>query len=100
MSITTTGPDNNNEFTISISGDFDFNLVKAFCTAYKSLTASQHTIVVDFRKTDFMDSSGLGMLIKLRKHLGPNADIRLRTPNAQVLNILEIARFSERFTIE
>ena len=44
----------------------------------------------DFRKTDYMDSSGLGMLIKLRKYFGSNADIRLRTANPQVMNILEI----------
>lgn len=100
MTITTTGPDQNNEYIISICGDFDFNLVNSFCAAYKNITAAQHTIVVDFRKTDFMDSSGLGMLIKLRKYLGPSADIRLRTPNAQVLNILEIARFSKLFAIE
>ena len=100
MSITTTGPDQHNEYTIAIQGDFDFNLVKPFCSAYKGLTATQHTIVIDFRRADFMDSSGLGMLIKLRKHLGPSADIRLRTPNAQVLNILQIARFSECFLIE
>jgi anti-anti-sigma factor len=100
MTITATGPNDNHEHVIAIVGDFDFNQVKAFRLAYEEIPQTVRTIVIDFRKTDYMDSSGLGMLIKLRKHFGKDADIRLRTANPQVANILEIARFSEQFLIE
>ena len=100
MAITSSGPNNDNEYVISISGDFDFNQVKPFRQSYEEIPEAAKTVVVDFRKTDYMDSSGLGMLIKLRKHFGAQADIRLRTANPQVMNILEIARFGEQFIIE
>ena len=100
MAVEYTGPNQDNEHIISISGDFDFNQVKPFRQAYEQIPQSAQTVVVDFRKTDYMDSSGLGMLIKLRKHFGTPADIRLRTANPQVMNILEIARFGEQFVIE
>jgi len=100
MTISMSGPSDSNEYIIAISGDFDFNLVEPFVAAYEDIKLKDQTIVVDFRETQFMDSSGLGMLIKLRKHFGPDADIRLRTANPQVMNILEIAKFNEQFVIE
>lgn len=100
MAIIAAGPNKDHEYTLSISGDFDFNQVKSFRQSYETIPMTARTIVVDFRKADYMDSSGLGMLIKLRKHFGRDADIRLRTANPQVMNILEIARFSEQFVIE
>ena len=100
MAITSSGPNSDDEYVISISGDFDFNQVKPFRESYEQIPTAARTIVIDFRKTEYMDSSGLGMLIKLRKYFGANADIRLRTANPQVMNILEIARFGEQFVIE
>lgn len=100
MAINSTGPNADNEYVISVSGDFDYNQVKPFRESYEEIPQAAQTIVVDFRKTEYMDSSGLGMLIKLRKHFGEGKDIRLRTANPQVMNILEIARFGEQFKIE
>ena len=100
MTITKSGPNQNNEYVISVTGEFDFNQVENFDDAYLDIPQGDHVIVVDFRKTEYMDSSGLGMLMKLRKHFGKDADIRLRTPNKQIINILEIARFHEVFLIE
>ena len=100
MAITCTGLNSDDEYVISISGDFDFNQVKPFRESYETIPKVARTIVIDFRKVDYMDSSGLGMLIKCRKYFGANADIRLRTCNPQVMNILEIARFNEQFVIE
>ena len=100
MAVECSGVNEDNEYVISISGDFDFNQVKPFRQCYEEIPTTAQTVVVDFRKTDYMDSSGLGMLIKLRKYFGSSADIRLRTANPQVMNILEIARFGEQFVIE
>lgn len=100
MAISASGPNDDNEYVISVSGDFDYNQVKPFRESYEGIPQAAQTIVVDFRKTEYMDSSGLGMLIKLRKHFGEAKDIRLRTANPQVMNILEIARFGEQFKIE
>lgn len=100
MTVSTSGPTSDNEMIVSITGDFDFNQVRSFANAYESFPKQGITIVVDFRKTEYMDSSGLGMLIKMRKYFGSAADIRLRTPNPQVMDILEIANFNECFKIE
>lgn len=100
MAISALQPNDFNEAIISITGEFDFYQVRPFCNAYEGFPKQGATIVVDFRKTQFMDSSGLGMLIKMRKYFGHSADIRLRNPNAQLMEILEIAKFHECFKIE
>lgn len=87
--------------TVSVSGNFDFNLVKSFRDAYSKLEPQPNKIVVDMRHTDTIDSAALGMLINMKKYLGKaDGDIEIHNCNPTVKRILSIARFDVLFSID
>ncbi len=47
-----------------------------------------------------MDSSALGMLLNMRKHLGDTAPIRIANSRPQIKKILTISRFDKKFNID
>lgn len=59
------------------------------------------TIVFDFAKTAFIDSSALGMLLIAKDVAGERgASITLRGANADIRRLFELGTFSEFFVIE
>jgi anti-anti-sigma factor len=102
MNRITTSPSNDGEsYTISVNGNFDFNLVKLFRASYSDLNPAPRKIIVDLRHTDTIDSAALGMLINMKKFLGKaDGEIELQNCNQTVKRILSIARFDILFTID
>ena len=89
------------ELVIAISGRFDFTQVKEFRDAYSAdSSTSANAYVVDLRETEHMDSSALGMLLNMRKHLGDSASIRIANSRPQIKKILTISRFDKKFNID
>lgn len=87
--------------TIQIKGKFDFNLVQSFRQAYADINNKIDRIVIDLRETDYMDSSALGMLLNMKKTLGPSIDgIRISNCQPQLKKILQISRFDKKFDID
>lgn len=80
-------------------GRFDFNCHRAFRDAYSSKKGDL-TYVIDLRRTQYMDSSALGMLLLLREHAGGDA-ARVIIENAQkeLRSILDIANYEKLFEI-
>lgn len=88
----------NGEVNISLDNQFDFDSVEVFRRAY--VDNSGKSYVVDFRNTEYMDSSGLGMLINMRRYLGDGAvPIKLINCRSQVKKVLKISRFERQFEI-
>jgi anti-sigma B factor antagonist len=56
-------------------------------------------IALDCRGLDFLDSSGIGVLIAVRKRLGDEGSITLEAPPAHVRKVLELTGVSEHLTI-
>jgi anti-sigma B factor antagonist len=56
-------------------------------------------IVLDCRGLDFLDSSGIGVLIAVRKRLGDDGSLTLEAPQAHVRKVLELTGVSEHVTI-
>jgi anti-sigma B factor antagonist len=56
-------------------------------------------IVLDCRALDFLDSSGIGVLIAVRKRLGDDGSLTLDAPPAHVRKVLELTGVSEHVTI-
>lgn len=84
--------------TIQLAEKFDFDYVEEFREIYTDTDAK--SFVVDFRNTDYMDSSGLGMLLNMRRYLGDGAvPIRLVNCRPQVKKVLLISRFETKFDI-
>ena len=84
---------------ITIHGAFVFDLNRQFRDAYQSLPENT-PVTVDLSNADYMDSAGLGMLIRLRKHAGDtNGAVTLKGANPTVKQILDVANFGHMFTM-
>lgn len=89
------------QFTIYVKGRFDFNLVQDFRHSYADITERPVSVYVDFRETEYMDSSALGMLLNMRKALGAGPrSIHLINCRPEIRQILEISRFDKIFLID
>lgn len=85
---------------IVVHGSFVFDLHKPFRQAYRSLPRERR-VVVDLSQADYIDSAGLGMLLRLREHLGGNsAAITLRGANTAIRQILDVANFGRLFELD
>jgi anti-anti-sigma factor len=89
------------ELTISVDGKFDFGLLNEFRQAYSKDHGSVSKYLVDMRTATTMDSSALGMLLNMKKHLNKNdREIRIINCNPALKKILLIARFDKKFEID
>ena len=85
-----------NEVVIFLKEKFDFSVADEFKSAYESNASPKY--IIDFRDTDYMDSSGLGMLLNMKRSVGDSV-ITLINCKAQIKKILVISRFDEQFDI-
>lgn len=94
-------------YTIQLGTEFNFTAIDEFRATYESddLSACRN-FRIDFKRTKYMDSSGLGMLIHMKKYLNKNEGIMdelrisLINCNSRIKRIFEIARFGDQFFIE
>lgn len=100
MGITTKLDSNNATLHIEVSGRFDFGLHQQFRDATNLSDQGVKVIEVDLAKTEYMDSSALGMLLVLRDKVGDNKNsVRIKNARPEVRKILEIANFDKLFML-
>lgn len=96
------------EVTIRLPETFDFSDFNEFRDAYEKI-ASEHNnpgpvdpiVLIDCHNTQYIDSSALGMLVKMKNHLQPfTQNIRIVNCQPSVKKIFDICRFDKYFTIE
>ncbi len=88
----------NGVMTIKLGDKFDFDCVEEFRETYSGSDAK--AFVLDFRDTEYMDSSGLGMLLNMRRSMGDGlVPIKLVNCRPQVRKVLIISRFETKFEI-
>ena len=97
MSVTTS--ENGNKVTIAVNGRFDFSAHQEFIGAYRDIPKGEKNFVVDLSKTEYMDSSAMGMLLQLREHASKSGQIELSKANANIKEILKIANFDKLFNV-
>lgn len=86
--------------TIVLDEKFDFGKVQEFRAAYSVDTENVNEVVVDLAKTEYMDSSALGMLLNMQKSLQEQVSkFSIVNACAKVAKILEISRFDKKFEI-
>lgn len=101
MSLTTEYANEGKQFIIHVTGRFDFSRVQEFRKSYDGMKDSVRQVVIDFRKTEYIDSSGLGMLLNMRKSLGVDGrSYYLINCSASVRKVLSISRFDKLFVID
>ncbi len=101
MTISTRFSKNNDAYTISIDGAFDFARLNEFREAYSNEEIRSAKIIVDLSKTETIDSSALGMLLNMQRHLKKaNGEISIVNCNPVVAKIFNITHFEKKFNIE
>lgn len=94
---------NSNETsTIAVNGKFTFEHHREFRKAYNDCLKRKglKKVVVDFLRTEYVDSSALGMLLMLRDIAkSTNVEVSLINARGSVYQVLEIANFGKLFSI-
>ena len=86
---------------ISVAGRFDFSLHQQFRDAYSQCTGQNFDYVLDLSRTEYMDSSALGMILLLKDHVEIHSSkLVISKPSDTVNKILEIAQFHRLMTVE
>ncbi len=100
MGIKTRLDSSNGTLHIEVSGRFDFGVHQQFRDATDLTEHDIRTIEVDLGRTDYLDSSALGMLLVLRDKVnGDKSSVRLINARPEVRKILDIANFDKLFTL-
>ena len=100
MAVTSQVSADGTKLTIAIEGRFDFAKHQDFRKAYESVNHTPDSVVVDLKKTTYVDSSAVGRLLLLRDHAGgDNSDIRVVNSSVDVRKILAISNFDKLFDI-
>ena len=101
MEITSSYQNQGKALVIDVGTKFDFSKVEDFRNAYSDLSDNASHITVDLSRTEYMDSSALGMLLNMQKSLA-DKELSYSIENArpQVAKILKISRFDKKFDIK
>jgi anti-sigma B factor antagonist len=86
---------------IALSGELDLASSPALEEAFERVFASDaDTLVVDLRKLDFMDSTGLSVIVKAHQTV-EDRDLKLYVVNgpAQVQRLLSLTGVAERVSL-
>lgn len=87
------------ETVLVLRGEFDLLGVAAFAEAVASVKV-RDSMVLDLRELTFMDSSGLGALVKLYERAKAQRwSLTLAAPQPAVAMVLRISGLAERLTI-
>jgi anti-anti-sigma factor len=100
MGISKAVSDGGDKITISVVGNFDFQLYDEFRASYADTDGAGKQYVVDLSDTEYLDSSALGMLLLLREHAGgESSKINITQASTEVKKILNVANFGKLFNI-
>jgi anti-sigma B factor antagonist len=86
--------------SLVVRGEIDMATAPQLRDALMELVDAGATrVTLDCRRLDFLDSSGIGVLIAVRKRLGDEGSLTLEAPQAHVRKVLELTGVSEHVTI-
>jgi len=85
---------------IGISGSFAFHLQNGFRKAYEGLSEEVELLTLDLGGVEYMDSSGLGMLLVMKKYLDEvKVNYEITNSRDQTLDLLKMTHFNHFFKI-
>ena len=100
MGVTSQVSSDGKTVSIRIDGRFDFSTQKEFREAYRNHTSPGQLFQVELNRTEYMDSSALGMLLLLKEHAeNHKGKVILKQPSDGIRKILEMANFGNLFEI-
>jgi anti-sigma B factor antagonist len=87
---------------VAVSGEVDvYTAPRLRDCLYDLIGDGKTQLVIDFSDMDFIDSTGLGVLVGALKRLRQaGGDLALRSPSRATFKILEITGLTKVFTVE
>jgi anti-sigma B factor antagonist len=86
--------------TVVVRGEIDMATAPQLRdTLLGIVDAGATRIAIDCRGLGFLDSSGIGVLIAVRKRLGDDGVLTLESPPAHVRKVLELTGVTDHVTI-
>jgi anti-sigma B factor antagonist len=87
---------------IAFAGEIDvYTTPQAKAVMIELLEKGYHHLVVDLQRTDYLDSTALGMLVgTLKRARERGGDLRLVSPPPRIRRLLEITRLVQVFPID
>jgi anti-sigma B factor antagonist len=86
--------------TVVVRGEIDMATAPELRDALNELVDAGSTqIVLDCRGLDFLDSSGIGVLVAVRKRLGEDGGLTIDSPPDHVRKVLELTGVNEHVAI-
>lgn len=77
----------------SIAGDVKQEVLSS------AMCKSGETLAIDMNNVTFIDSSGLGALVSVRKNLSQDIDVRIENANDFVKKILKLTKMDRVFSM-
>ncbi|MDE1460582.1 STAS domain-containing protein [Spartinivicinus poritis] len=97
LKTTTTG----NSIIIRVGKEFTFKLAHAFRETYIDLKNHDYTYIVDLKETEYIDSSSLGILLNMKKHLNCSKEkIKIINCNNHITKLFALSKFDEAFIVQ
>jgi anti-sigma B factor antagonist len=85
---------------VGLRGELDVAVAVRVVAELSVVAASERHIIIDLTGLDFIDSSGLAALVRVReraRHAG--GDLLLAGPQQQVLRLLTLTRLTDAFSV-
>jgi anti-sigma B factor antagonist len=83
-----------------VDGELDLVTAPALTSAALALAdAGERDIIVDARKLEFCDSSGLTAFVRIANRLDPDGRLAIAAPNPLVQRVLEVSGLVEAFVV-
>ena len=85
---------------VAVEGDCDVHTSGALREAVKNAQAATGDVVIDLAGVDFMDSTGLGVLVgALTRSREAGTTLELARPGERVLRLLQLTGLDQQFTV-
>lgn len=89
------------EIVVAVRGEIDLVTAPALWEAIVDVIGDTHRLVIDLGQTEFIDSTGLGVLVRALKRLRHHGgNLVLRSPRSNTRKILNITCLDRVMTIE
>ena len=86
--------------SVTVRGEVDMATAPQLRDTLMALVDAGATrVALDCRGLDFLDSSGIGVLIAVRKRLGDDGSLTLEAPPAHVRKVLELTGVTDHVNV-
>ena len=91
---------NGSELFVEVEGSIDSTTAPAFNAALEESMKGITSLIIDFKKVDYISSAGLRVLLVACKTMNKQGSLVIRNANSNVMDIFTMTGFVNILTIE